>query len=254
VLCVLALFLGFQRVAYDEAYFTTRGRAHLFWHNAGMGFGLDPYFAQKYGISISDPAMSALVERKAKELGGPALVHQIFGDSPGSTGVAEDVVRYEEVGKDVVIQMALENKIETLKLFFFYKPRLLVRTLLWTAGLYPHDLKQLEILDQIGSIATVDERIAKDIYLRPFQIPALIGIMLLALLDVRPRLLLPLSIMLGCSLIAPMAVYPAIHTLGASLLLITMLCQATALWAFTFAVQAIKRRRNGFAQAHRVPP
>jgi hypothetical protein len=254
VLCVLALFLGFQRVAYDEVYFTTRGRAHLFWHNAGMGFGLDPYFAQKYGISISDPAMSALVERKAKDLGGPALVHQIFGDSPGSTGIAENIVRYEDVGKDVVIQMANENKLETVKLFFFYKLRLLVRTLLWTAGLYPHDLKQLEILDQIGSIATVEERAANGIYLRPFGIPALIGIILLALLDVRPRLLLPLSIMLGCSLIAPWAVYPAIHTLGASLLLITMLCQVGALWAFTFAIQAVKRRRSGFARPHRMAP
>jgi hypothetical protein len=253
VLCILGLFLGFQRMAYDPAYFSTRGRAHLFWHNAGMGFGLDPYFAEKYKISISDPAMSALVERKAKELGGSALVHQIFGDSPGSTGIAEDVVKYEEVGKAAVIQMARENKLETLKLFLIYKPRLLIRTLLWTAGLYPHDLKQLEILDQIGSIATVEERAAKDIYLRPFRIPSLVGIILLALLDVRPRLQLPLWIMLGCSLIAPWAVYPAIHTLGASLLLITMICQSAALWAFVWAVQAVRRRRSGFAPANAPP-
>jgi hypothetical protein len=121
---------------------------------------------------------------------------------------------------------------------------------LWTVGLYPQDLQQLDIFDQAGSIASVDERAANGIYLRPFGIPALVGIVLLVLLDVRPKLLLPLSIMLGCSLIAPLVVYPAIHTLGASLLLITMLCQWAALWGFTLAVQAVKRRRNGVPRAN----
>jgi len=240
-LCALALFFAFQHVTYDAAYFTTKGRAHLFWHNVGMGFGVDPYFTEKYGIAISDTTMQDLVVRKAAELGGPALVLQIFGEKIGAVGIADDVVRYEQVAKDVVIQMAQENPAETAKLFAFYKPRLLFRTVLWSAGLYPQNLEKLDILDQVGSITPADERAAKGIYLRPLSIPALIGIILLALCGLRPRLQLPLFIMLGCSLIAPLVVYPAIHTLGPSLLLITMIIQMAALSVFTLAIRAAKR-------------
>jgi hypothetical protein len=226
----LLLLTLYQSATYNPAYFSTDLRGRLFWHNVGIGFALHPKLAQKYHLTLSDNFWT-LVHAKAQETGGDALVQAVFGDKkqPEWTGIARDAGAYERLARSVVFDIVRANPRQTAELFLVYKPRLLVRTALWAAGLYPDDYEKLYIRDQLGSLTPPEERRRNHVYWRPFSLPALLALGLLAFAG---RVIVPwstLGVILLCSLIAPAATYPAIHTLAVPFVAATMLLQAAAL-------------------------
>lgn len=230
--CLIALF-SYQRAAYHPDYFSTKGQGRVFWHNVGIGFSLHPALAEKYDLAVDDLSMVNLVHRHAAAVGGPELVQTIFGAAePGYKGVADDLVLYERMARDVVIGIVRDHPLDTLTLFLWIKPKLLLKNLLWAAGLYPDNYDALHIAGQIGSIAAPEARVHQQIYYSPMTWATLLGLAALTLLAPTAAFApaaIVLVIGLAVSLLPGFVTYPLIHTLAIPLVLISALFHVFAL-------------------------
>lgn len=75
-ICMLGLS-AYQRATFHPSYFEKYGQTRLMWHNAGIGFALNPTLAAAYDLRVSDEAMFNLVAKRARAAGTYA---EIFTD------------------------------------------------------------------------------------------------------------------------------------------------------------------------------
>jgi len=223
------LLLNFyQHKTYNPEYFKTKGQYHVVWHNIGIGLSLHPHLADEYNLTVDDLPMVNLVKKNVSILGGAKLLEDIFGKSTNVHGVAEDLQLYEKNARNIIFEIIKKHPKEVLELQVWYKPKVLIKNVLWSAGIYPSNYEELYVSGQIGSISSEEDRTDKGIFLKPVNWYVFICLALLAIIFSNSStkfVVFLIVFQLAASLIPPMVTYPLIHTLAISLIFLTMLIQ-----------------------------
>jgi hypothetical protein len=275
LILILFAFLPSQALmqsGFAPEYASQKLSRKIFWHNVGMGFAVSDYFRKKYGLQLSDSSMRDFVAKSPEVEALGQRGRHIFwaGTYTGSwvgadpeiprsdamyySGMVRDFGEYESVGRSVVFRLAVDNPIRTLTLFAFEKPRLLVRQILnaFIPGLY--STPDLMLQDQLGALASVQERTAKRLYPHLLSPLVLFTVVVAAFgfgSSTRPERMSIFWWMLGTFLLslAPMMVtYPLIHLMASSLTLIVLLMLMMLAFLVSEFLGVIKDRARVFAR------
>jgi hypothetical protein len=254
LLCFTCL-LGYQRAVYDDSYFGKNLSKRFYWHNIGIGLSLNPEIARNYNLNLSDRSIADLVYQTLLKRNDFSNIKLIFGNSisqNGTINVGElinnqnnDLIAYESEAKNVVFSIILDNPGEAILTYIWYKPKMAVLQFLWVTGHVPDDLDRLMVADQIGSIATPEERKRDGIFLNLTRLE--VGALLLMLcyfaiklplrdLAIDTLRLYPIAFL---SFIPPLLSYPIIHVLGTFFVSIVFLIYSTVLLALCFFIKSI---------------
>jgi hypothetical protein len=232
----------YQRLSVDREYDKSQLRHRVFWHNVGIGFALNPVLAQKYDLIIDDMPMIQLVRRRLVETGRADELQLVFMPAGQEdyrfNGIARDYARYEREARSVVRSIVWNDKWEAVRTFLIYKPRLLVRQLMWAMGYQGYSIDDLYLAGQSLALACEHDRAEKMIYLdflRPWMLAAVVAAVWLGEGFRRRRQFFQLFAaslaMCGFSLLPAMAAYPIISALAPTLVTISLCVLAGFAWA-----------------------
>jgi hypothetical protein len=237
----------YQATVYPAEYSTAMLQHRVVWHNVGIGLSLHPKLANQYRLHISDDLMTELVKRRIVERGDTERYEAIWG-RPGEAryrrwpnAICQDFRLYEEECRDTVLEIARKHPRWILELFFYYKPKLAIRTLLWTANCYPRDEERLVLFGQQPCVPTSEEIAEGRLYIRHGDLALLsVGLALLCwCCRLSARSLFRLAglmfvVLLGSAFPAFVS-YPIIHVVGVSILCTTALALVLMTAALTAA-------------------
>jgi hypothetical protein len=241
VLAIAALcFLASQAWAtsrFAPEYFGKKLTHKLFWHNVLIGFSVSNYFAKRHGLELNDTSvllhLAASPEGKGRDdiFYSGTLTLDFVGKNPEITkpssmsysGMVRDFAGYEDLARQAALRMMKAAPWETVRLFFFEKPRLFVRNAINAVLPGKFAVSDLKLQDQASALMSDKERIAKRAYIRlPWPIAVLV-VMLSAVSFAFGRqwqwLLIASAGMFAFSLLPVMATYPLIHLIWDSLAL-----------------------------------
>jgi hypothetical protein len=241
VLAVVLVGLDvYQRVAVNDVYDQSQLRHRIFWHNIGIGFALNHVLAQKYSLLVDDWPMMRLVREHLIATNRAEEIELVFMPPlAGFTyyGIARDYVRYDQVAREVVFDIARHNKWQTIKTFLVDKPLVLWRQLTWAAGYQNYSLEVLHIEGQRKAIAADDIRRTQGLYLNPLRLDVWIGLSILVAIimwgQTAPRFRVGISLaawIATTSLIPNLVAYPIISAIAVALTTIIFAGFVATVW------------------------
>lgn len=212
IVCITGLGL-YQRTFFHPSYFDKYGQTRLMWHNVGIAFALNPTLAKTYNFRVSDGAMFNLVAERARTAG---IYDDVFTDQDKVLfNPIKDFVKYDNLARDAVLDIASKHPWQVLNTFILYKPYYIVKTFMSAIGYEDDKRPDFEV-----SYLTHQQRLDKDAFLSYTRLLPLLTMLLSSLALFRFGLHGWISIVsvIGLiwigSMIPSFASYPLYHIVG----------------------------------------
>ena len=244
----LTAFGAYQVYAYPPDYFSRNLRNKLVWHNVLIGFALHPGIADWYELRVDDRSVVNLIERRAS--GDPRLANANIFWTPGEApdGIVKDFREYERLARDATWYIVTAHPWQMLKLFVWYKPRMLFRSFQYAVGVGPDDLHYYELQDQAVSLFTPQERAANRAFFNPLAPAPLLIVLSACLLAGAAHVKRAFSggtwlglALVACASLIPAAItYPLIHVITGAYWAVALVFYAVAA-RLTVEVPLIRR-------------
>jgi len=239
VLAIVAVFAVYQTVAYPQEYFSRNLRGKMFWHNVLIGFAVHPGIAEWYQLRLDDASVATLIRRRAAHDSTVSLT-ELFerpGENPNGFPV-KNFREYERLCRRTVFAIVAAHPWQTLKLFVWHKPVLLVRSLAYSAGRETHDLDYYYLRDQAISLPAYRERNDLGAFFDPFSpivlVLVLSGCLIVGVARLKDafdaNMCAAAGLFLCASLLPAFITYPLIHVI------------AGTYWAAPFVLYAVTAR------------
>jgi len=221
-LAILATYMVYQNNVFPQEYFSRNVRTKVGWHNVLMGFALHPGMAEWYGLRIDDQSIVDYVKKKAGQDPSLARDEIFWGPKDKPDGAVKNFREYDRLCRMAVLGLVTAHPWQTLKLFVWYKPRLLVRSFEYAVVRLPRDLRYYELHDQAPSLLTPRDREALHAFFNPLSpIPLLLLLAGLLAAGVKGAThafdsgaLATLTVTAGASLLPAFLTYPVIHVIA----------------------------------------
>jgi hypothetical protein len=255
-------FLMWERLAYHPKYFGSNMAHHLLWHNVGLGFALHPSLGAPFDYQGSDGAMMRRVVHYLFEHGQQDTIGRIFDGAYSNTtgtprgadvavdtflnGEHSDLRLYNDVARQLVVETALAQPLQTASLVFYYKPRFVLSLFLWYTAFLTHDPPSVGSDGRLSPLVRPhgDSRV-RHTYFSPLQesslaILAIAAAMAWPIRRAGQALTAPL-LMLVFSLMPSFVAYPAPFLMGASLFALGLTLHVALIGLAVAAVALVRR-------------
>ena len=245
-LIVLGGHYVYQNRVYPAEYFNKNIRDKIFWHNVLIGFSLNPYFADKYSIDVSDTSVLKLMKTEVARRKPEDFEKIFWPEGKQQEGFVKDIRRNERFCEEAVWRIVSENPYQLMKLMLYYKPRQFLRSFAYAIGAVRPDLSYYSLADQEGSLLSPGERTAKSAFLNPFALVPILSILCgLGIVGVRAAknafdrdVVFAFVLIWLASLIPGFVTYPLIHVITGTYFTTTLL-----FYALLLSIGAVLYRR-----------
>jgi len=137
ILCLLLLggAKTYQKMSLNKEYYSNKTNSHIVYHNILIGFSLHPVLAQKYSLALDDAPNYYLLKRMLDQKGNSLKYKGVLEFKENGTFVEVlDWRAYEDLARDMVLEIIAENPRQVAELLFYYKPRNAINTIRWSNG------------------------------------------------------------------------------------------------------------------------
>jgi hypothetical protein len=258
----------YRRIAYSPEYRTSKVMAtRNFWHNIISGFAFHPALAREYELKVDDSSEAHATGRYLTQTGRAGEWVAIGGmpmNAPWNwAGGASNLNfgSYDLFARDFLWSIVRQHPVESFTTFVYYKPRALLKDLLWAYG-FRRSVPDVGVFvsPDIGEIMALQLHSLQDeLDRRKLRFCLWSGIMLLTALatallwSAEPRLLSlaewrPLALVMAGSILPTIIGYPGLHTIAESIVmfaLVPVLLVTFALARILAAVRAWKFAQPG---------